>query len=68
MVVWLKSIIAIQLRTVASCCYNYQMILSGVTKHHEDFVKCDDVIAADRAKECMRSQWSNQVVPGQKLK
>ena len=26
------------------------------------------VIAADRVKECMRSQWSNRVVPGQKLK
>ena len=26
------------------------------------------IIAADRVKECMRSQWSNQVVPGEKLK
>ena len=36
--------------------------------HHEDFVKCDDVIATDRVKECMKSQWSNRVVPGQQLK
>ena len=40
--------------------------LSGITKHHEDFVKCDDVVVADRVKECMRTQWSNRVVPGQK--
>ena len=28
----------------------------GVVKHHEDFVKCDELAAAEMVKECMKSQ------------
>ena len=33
----------------------------GVVKHHEDFVKCDELAAAEMVKECMKSQWSDRV-------
>ena len=40
----------------------------GVIKHHEDFVKCDELAAAEMVKECMKSQWSDRVKPGLKVK
>ena len=42
--------------------------LPGVTKHHADFVKCDDSDTANRVRDCMQIQWSNLVKPGQKIK
>ena len=42
--------------------------LPGVTKHHADFVKCDDSDTANRVRDCMQIQWSNLVNPGQKIK
>ena len=40
----------------------------GVIKHHEDFVKCDELAAAEMVKECMKSQWSPRVKPGLRVK
>ena len=40
----------------------------GVIKHHEDFVKCDELAAAEMVKECMKSQWSDRVKPGLRVK
>ena len=46
----------------------YILHLPGVTKHHADFVKCDDSDTANRVRDCMQIQWSTFVKPGQKIK
>jgi len=38
--------------------------LKGVTQHHVDFIKCDNIDAASTAKELMPQQWSELVKPG----
>ena len=40
----------------------------SVTKHHVDFVKCDDVDTANAVKKCMEQQWSTLVKPGRVVK
>lgn len=40
----------------------------SVTKHHVDFVKCDDVDTANAVKKCMEQQWSTLVKPGSVVK
>ncbi len=42
--------------------------LPKVTKHHVDFVKCEDVDTVNIVKKCMEDQWSPLVKPGQKVK
>ena len=42
--------------------------LKDITKHHEDFVRCEDVSTADAVKDAMKLQWSDLIFPGQKVK
>jgi len=42
--------------------------LQGVTQHHVDFIKCDDIVTASTAKELMQQQWSELVKPGCRVK
>ena len=42
--------------------------LTGVTKHHEDFVRCEEADVADTVKGLMQQQWTSLVMPGQKVK
>ena len=42
--------------------------VTGVTKHFEDFVKCDSMEAADVVKEAMKLQWSSLIMPGKEVK
>ncbi len=41
--------------------------LKGITKHHEDFVRCEDIETADAVREAMKVQWSGLVFPGWKV-
>ena len=40
----------------------------SVTKHHVDFVRCEDVDTANAVKKCMEQQWSTLVKPGRAVK
>ena len=40
----------------------------SVTKHHVDFVRCEDVDTANAVKKCMEQQWSILVKPGRAVK
>ena len=42
--------------------------LQGVTQHHVDFIRCDDIDTANTAKELMQQQWSEFVKPGCRVK
>ena len=42
--------------------------VTGVTKHFEDFVKCDSMKVADAVKEAMKLQWSSLIMPGKEVK
>ena len=43
--------------------------LQGVTQHHVDFIRCDDIDTANTtAKELMQQQWSELVKPGCRVK
>jgi len=42
--------------------------LQGITQHHVDFLKCDDIDTASTAKELMQQQWSELVKPGCRVK
>ena len=42
--------------------------LTGITKHHEDFVRCEEADVADTVKGLMQQQWTSLVTPGQKVK
>ena len=42
--------------------------LTGVTKYHEDFVRCEEANVADTVKGLMQQQWTSLVMPGQKVK
>ena len=33
----------------------------SVTKHHVEFVRCEDVDTANAVKKCMEQQWSTEV-------
>ena len=43
-------------------------LLKDITKHHEDFVRCEDVETAAAVKEAMKVQWNAFIFPGQKVK
>ena len=42
--------------------------LQGVTQHHVDFIRCDDLDTANTVKELMQQQWSELVRPGCRVK
>ena len=42
--------------------------LQGVTQHHMDFIRCDDLDTANTVKELMQQQWSELVKPGCRVK
>ena len=42
--------------------------LTSITKHHEDFIRCDDLEVANSVKDAMQHQWASLVYPGQKVK
>ena len=42
--------------------------LQGVTQHHVDFIRCDDLDTANTAKELIQQQWSELVKPGSRVK
>ena len=42
--------------------------LTGVIKHHEDFVRCDNADVANAVKGLMQDQWASLVVPGQNVR
>ena len=42
--------------------------LQGVTQHHVDFIRCDNIDTANTVKELMQQQWSELVKPGCRVK
>ena len=48
--------------------YQLSEHLKDITKHHEDFVRCEDVSTADAVKDAMKLQWRDFIFRGQKVK
>ena len=42
--------------------------VTGVTKHHEDFVRWEDAEVTDAVRDSMQQQWASLVMPGWKVK